>query len=81
MDCISFAYEVIWPLHDQMLLCSSMQLKVKIQTLKATLETASQHHSKEKQKYFQLGDNCQKLREKSDAKVNRRSMHPKKYFP
>ncbi len=53
-----------------------MQLKVKVQTLKATLETASQHHSKEKQKYFQLGDNCQKLREKSEAKVNRRDMHP-----
>ena len=54
-----------------------LQLKVKIQSLKATLETASQHHSKEKQKYFQLGDSCQKLREKSDAKVNKRDMHPK----
>ena len=59
-------------LHDAH--CITLQLKNKVQTLKATLEAASQYHSKEKQKYFQLGDNCQKLREKSDTKVNRRNV-------
>ena len=64
---VLFAYKMTRLLHAIV----SLQLKNKVQTLKATLDAASQYHSKEKQKYFQLGDNCQKLREKSDVKVNR----------
>ena len=49
----------------------SLQLKNKIHILRTDLETASQKHTKEKQRYIQLGDSCQKLKEKSDAKVAR----------
>lgn len=60
---------VVWLQEDKVLAIVSLQLKNKVQTLKATLEAASQYHSKEKQKYVQLGDSCQKQKDKSDAKV------------
>ena len=47
-----------------------IQLKNKIHTLRTELEVAAQKHTKEKVKYMQLGDSCQKLKEKPDAKVN-----------
>ena len=47
-----------------------IQLKNRIQALKTDLEVAYQRHTKERQKYIQIGDSCQKLSEKSDPKVN-----------
>lgn len=47
----------------------SLQLKNKIQVLRTEVDTASQRHTKERQKYFHLGDNCLKMKEKTDAKV------------
>lgn len=34
------------------------------------MEVASQRHTKERQKYVQLGDSCQRLKEKAEGKVN-----------
>ena len=43
---------------------SCSQLKLKIHQLKTAVEAAEKNNTKEKQKYFQIGDTCLRMRER-----------------